>query len=279
MELGPVSGAARPEQHRFPCPTCGADLRYAPDLDRLKCAHCGYEEAVPEQRGADPGTRSARDRAARAAGRRRPRRSGSRNARAAARRSSSTPTCTPRSARSAPRRSSPTPACSGRSSRRRSCRSCSREEQARAAMNRWLGRLWFAPSDLKAYARAERAMQGIYAPYWTYDAETRSTYTGQRGTVYYVSRPVSVVVNGRRQTAMQQVAQVRWQPAQGRVARDFDDVLVLGVDGACRSASPTRWRPGICRRSAPTSRGSLRASAPRATRFRSRRPTARRRRS
>ena len=33
-------------------------------------------------------------------------------------------------------------------------------------------------------------MQGIYVPYWTYDAETRTDYTGQRGTVYYETRPV-----------------------------------------------------------------------------------------
>ena len=39
---------------------------------------------------------------------------------------------------------------------------------------------------------------------------------------------MTVVVNGRRQTAMQQVARIRWTPARGRVARDFDDVLVLG---------------------------------------------------
>jgi hypothetical protein len=70
-------------------------------------------------------------------------------------------------------------------------------------------------------------MQGIYVPYWTYDAETRTEYTGQRGTVYHESQPVQMVVNGRRQTVMQQVARVRWSPARGRVARDFDDVLVL----------------------------------------------------
>ncbi len=102
------------------------------------------------------------------------------------------------------------------------------EDQARAAMNGWLGRLWFAPSDLRQYARAGRAMQGIYVPYWTYDAETRTEYSGQRGTVYYETRPVTVVVNGQRQTAMQQVARIRWSPARGRVARNFDDVLVLG---------------------------------------------------
>ena len=80
----------------------------------------------------------------------------------------------------------------------------------------------------RQYARAGRAMQGIYVPYWTYDAETRTEYAGQRGTVYYETRPVTVVVNGRRQTTMQQVARIRWQPVRGRVARDFDDVLVLG---------------------------------------------------
>ena len=96
-------------------------------------------------------------------------------------------------------------------------------------MNRWLGRLWFAPSDLKKYARAERAMQGIYVPYWTYDAETRSRYTGQRGTVYYESRPVTVIVNGRRQTA--DAAGRPRALAARRAARwraRFDDVLVLG---------------------------------------------------
>ena len=66
-------------------------------------------------------------------------------------------------------------------------------------------------------------------PYWTYDAETRSRYAGQRGTVYYETQRVHVVINGRRQTQLQQVARVRWQPARGQVARDFDDILVLGA--------------------------------------------------
>ena len=102
------------------------------------------------------------------------------------------------------------------------------EEAARAEMRKWLGRLWFAPSDLRDYAKAHRRMDGIYVPYWTYDAETRTEYSGQRGTVYYESRLVPVTVNGRRQMVTQQVARVRWTPARGRVARAFDDVLVLG---------------------------------------------------
>ena len=96
-------------------------------------------------------------------------------------------------------------------------------------MNRWLG---------PALVRAERPHGSTPAPSGRCRGSTsptgpttprRSTdYAGQRGTVYYETRPVTVVVNGRRQTTMQQVARIRWQPARGRVARDFDDVLVLG---------------------------------------------------
>ena len=97
------------------------------------------------------------------------------------------------------------------------------ESAARAAMNDWLGRLWFAPNGLQEYARKGRRMQGIYVPYWTYDADTESRYTGERGTVYYENR--TVMQDGKRVT--RQVARVRWRAASGRVARFFDDVLVL----------------------------------------------------
>ncbi len=90
-------------------------------------------------------------------------------------------------------------------------------------MSDWLGRLWFAPNGLKQYARKGRKMDGIYVPYWTYDADTRSQYSGERGTVYYETR--RVVRDGKAVNV--QVARVRWRPKRGRVARAFDDVLVL----------------------------------------------------
>jgi hypothetical protein len=97
------------------------------------------------------------------------------------------------------------------------------EIQARGAMTDWLGSLWFAPGGLQDYARKGRSMQGIYVPYWTFDADTRSAYTGERGTVYYETR--TVMRDGKRETV--QVAKVRWNRARGKVARFFDDVLVL----------------------------------------------------
>ncbi|MFQ5623319.1 MAG: primosomal protein N' (replication factor Y) - superfamily II helicase [Paracoccaceae bacterium] len=114
------------------------------------------------------------------------------------------------------------------------------EREARKAMTDWLGRLWFAPGALQEYARAGRAMQGIYVPYWTFDADTRTAYTGQRGTVYHESHPVTVTVNGKSRTQMRRVAKVRWRAVNGRVARFFDDVLVL----ASRSL-PKRYTDGL----------------------------------
>jgi hypothetical protein len=97
------------------------------------------------------------------------------------------------------------------------------EPAARAAMTEWLGALWFAPNGLTNYARRGRRMQGIYVPYWTFDAQTRTDYTGERGTVWYETR--TVYRDGKPQTV--QVPRVRWTPVRGRVARFFDDVLVL----------------------------------------------------
>lgn len=101
------------------------------------------------------------------------------------------------------------------------------EDEARAALSRWLGRLWFAPNGVKEYARKGRKMQGIYTPFWTYDADTRSHYSGARGDYYYETKTVRVMVDGRHETRQQRVRKIRWTRVSGRVSRHFDDVVVL----------------------------------------------------
>ncbi|MGL6209532.1 MAG: primosomal protein N' (replication factor Y) - superfamily II helicase, partial [Paracoccaceae bacterium] len=103
------------------------------------------------------------------------------------------------------------------------------EKQARDQLTKWLGRLWFAPNKLLEYTRKGRAMTGIYVPYWTFDAATRSRYRGQRGEHYYETRTVTVNVNGKSERRQEQVQKTRWYPATGTVARDFDDVVVIAA--------------------------------------------------
>jgi DNA-directed RNA polymerase subunit RPC12/RpoP len=211
---------ASTSEHRFPCQQCGSDLRYEPGTDQLSCDHCGsvwpIEGASVWQEGAireldfrraiegglsdlemseiqtiscencgahvefEPGTHAAE-----------------------------CPFCA-------------TPIVTGTGAERqikpRGLLPFELDERAaRKQMNDWLGGLWFAPNGLQAYARKGRRLQGIYVPFWTYDADTKSHYTGQRGTVYYVKR------------GDKRVAKVRWRGVSGRVARFFDDVLVLAT--------------------------------------------------
>jgi len=99
-------------------------------------------------------------------------------------------------------------------------------KQAKQAYVVWMNKLWFAPSELKKYAREEASLNGVYIPYWTYDSDTVTAYEGQRGDVYYVTQMVTEVVNGRRVRRQRQVPKIRWTRVSGRTSRHFDDVLV-----------------------------------------------------
>lgn len=109
------------------------------------------------------------------------------------------------------------------------------EAAARAALEKWFKGLWFAPNGLAQYARRGRRMAGVYSPFWTFDAETRTRYDGARGDYYYETVWVTRQVNGRSQQVAEQRRHVRWTPVSGRVARSFDDVLVLASTALPRS--------------------------------------------
>ncbi len=91
----------------------------------------------------------------------------------------------------------------------------------------WLKKLWFAPGKLKKFARTD-GLNGIYSPYWTYDARTTTKYTGQRGEHYWETQTYTTTENGKTVTKTRQVRRTRWYPASGVVRNSFDDILVLG---------------------------------------------------
>lgn len=219
------------DEFRWPCAQCGADLRYTPGATSLTCGHCGHVQAIPEV-PAETRTRAlgeidlarglADDLAPEAMSDLRTTPCPSCGALvefAGATHATQCPFCA-------------TPVVIGTGSMRQLKPQALipfalTEDQARAAMVKWLGRLWFAPNSLVEYARKGRAMTGLYTPYWTFDAATRSRYAGERGTYYYETRTVTVNVNGRMERRQEQVRRTRWQAVSGWVARRFDDVLVL----------------------------------------------------
>ncbi|QYX56296.1 TFIIB-type zinc finger domain-containing protein [Roseovarius sp. SCSIO 43702] len=221
----PTTGhSPKPVAHRFPCDNCGADFRFDPEADRLVCDHCGNTGEIETPTP----TRAIRELDFRAA----------LEEQLPAQEIEETrvlkcPNCGAEVEFDADTHASECPFCATpvvtdtgtyRHIKPRGLLPFALDERAaRKAMTDWLGRLWFAPSGLKDYARKGRPMQGIYVPYWTFDADTKSDYAGERGTVYYETR--TVTRNGKRQRV--KVAKVRWRGVSGRVARFFDDVLVL----------------------------------------------------
>jgi predicted RNA-binding Zn-ribbon protein involved in translation (DUF1610 family) len=225
---GPPSGG----EHRWPCDSCGSDLRFAPGQSSLVCPHCGHVQTIPE---ADDGDR--------------------RTALAELDLRDALRDALPERVMEEVRTTS-CPSCGAMvefdgTTFSKECQFCASpvvvdagshrhikpqalvpfvltEAEARGRMVAWLGSLWFAPNKVVEYARKGRKLDGMYVPFWTFDAATRSRYRGQRGIYYYESQTVTVNVNGRSERREQRVRKTRWQPVSGQVARNFDDVLVLG---------------------------------------------------
>ena len=216
----------------YPCDACGAQLRFAPGQTTLRCDHCGHVQSIPEAAApARAGALTEHDL--------REGLSGDLPGPAMeATHASRCPNCGALVEMQGATRATQCPFCatplvlgadaSGSQIRPQALVPFALDEAtARKAMTDWLGSLWFAPNGLQDYARKGRAMDGIYTPYWTFDAATRSRYTGARGTWYYETRTVMVNVNGRAEPRQEQVRRTQWTPVAGRVARGFDDVLVL----------------------------------------------------
>lgn len=106
-------------------------------------------------------------------------------------------------------------------------------DRAAALFDRWLGKLWFRPSDMRRLARLGQ-VRGIYLPCYTFDAQADSSWTAMAGYHYYETQTYTAQENGRTVTRTRQVQKTRWVPASGHHSGFYDDVLV----GAGRGLEP-----------------------------------------
>ena len=226
----PPPSAAPQQGQRYPCKGCGADMVWDPKVSMLQCPYCGYQEMV-EGSGAQVEERSFDAFLEAGAG---------------------------RMAKMTPQALEVT--CSGCGSIVNfeppdvagECPFCGAkivaqphaadplvapegvlpfkipQKDATEAIRKWLGTRWFAPNALKRQAQ-QGAINGVYLPFWTYDADTRSRYSGQRGEYYYVTENYTTTENGKTVQRSRQVRKTRWYSASGHVSRAFDDVLVAGT--------------------------------------------------
>lgn len=237
-----------PIEHRYPCDNCGAALEFAPGQDALLCPYCGHVQKILPDAGtkASPAPPSGGaiqwDAGHKAPGLEeiplaRGLRLDDSSDLVEMVRTLSCPNCGAKIEQSSGSHASTCPFCATPVVTDTGATRLIKpqavlpfvltEAQARAALEDWLRGLWFAPNGLVRYARRGRRMQGVYSPFWTFDADTHTNYHGQRGDYYYETVYVTQVVDGRPRQVAQQVRRTRWTPRSGQVARSFDDVLVL----------------------------------------------------
>jgi ribosomal protein S27E len=104
------------------------------------------------------------------------------------------------------------------------------KEQAGERFSKWLKGKLFAPRKAKRSASPE-AFQGVYLPYWTYDAQTTSNFTGRAG---YDRKEKDRDGNTRTVTD--------WRHVSGVYQEFFDDITVMASkrqkDSGVRACEP-----------------------------------------
>ncbi len=92
-------------------------------------------------------------------------------------------------------------------------------QDAAVMFSKWVKSRWFAPNDFKKSYQAGN-LEGVYMPFWTFDAHADARYYGEGGTDTTVTDK-----DGKSRT------ETHWTKVSGRITTSFDDVLVCAATG------------------------------------------------
>jgi ribosomal protein S27E len=219
----------QPSLNHFPCPGCGAKMEFSPKLGQLQCLYCGREEAIPERE--EQVEERPYEESLQAALQTKTSRLSNTALEVAC------PSCRARMVFEPPDTAGQCPFCGTSIVTQPQTTDpvftpeailpfSIPQKQAQGYIQKWLGNRWFAPNALKKLAQ-QAGIQGVYLPFWTYDADTVTDYTGQRGEHYYTTETYTTTnSDGEQETRTREVQHTRWYGASGRVGQFFDDVLI-----------------------------------------------------
>ena len=226
-EVEDESSSAASADVGFQCDNCGAEMRWDPDADALRCAFCEHTVEVPRAEGTIlERPLSEAGSAARGLGlERRVVRCDTCGATVSLDLSETADICVfcgspsvldQEANRNAIRPESVIPLDVGRGF-------------VEVAFGKWIRGLWFRPNALKQLKRFEAV--GVYAPFWTFDCRVHSEWSADAGYYYYVTRTYWTTVNGKRVMRTRRVRKVRWVPKWGKRDDVYDDVLISASVG------------------------------------------------
>ena len=106
--------------------------------------------------------------------------------------------------------------------------------QAQEKWRAWIRGLWLAPTALKKFAQGDGGIKGVYVPYWTFDSQTYTLYSGQRGDDHTESYQAT---NNKGERVTETRTRTEWSGVSGNVSFFHDDVLVAGSHSFAASAN------------------------------------------
>ena len=204
------------------CPACGGVMDFSPLTGGLKCPYCEYEQEIPAAALADTGAPAAAEEQDFASAEE----TGNCNW-GVEKKSVICKSCGAESVYDVLQVASECPYCGSNQVMDAACKKtlapggvCIFKIDARRAganFKSWLNGKWFCPGEAKKKAKPD-AFHGVYLPYWTFDADAVSQYSGEYGR--YKTRKVK----DRTERYME------WLPTSG-VHREFiNDELISGID-------------------------------------------------
>lgn len=215
----------RGAKKEFPCETCGAKLTFSIGAQKLKCDHCGAEKELTFAEGARVDERDLMSALNKQGGQR----TGAAGAHFAGTHEVSCSACGASVAFSGSLTSSACSYCGAPIQRDKAhelthrlpvdgvCPFAVEKGVADDKLKGWVRSRWFAPNEFTRRG-VQGKFDGVYMPFFTFDAMTFTRYRGQRGDTYWET--VGSGQNKRR------VAKIRWSPASGSFQRFFDDVCI-----------------------------------------------------
>lgn len=88
------------------------------------------------------------------------------------------------------------------------------DQKASELFRTWIRKKWFCPKLAKESAKAKH-FKGVYLPYWTFDANTSSTYQGEFGRD-----------SSHKEKDGREIVETTWYPVRGDYQANFDDELI-----------------------------------------------------
>lgn len=94
---------------------------------------------------------------------------------------------------------------------------------------KWINTRGMAPSKLKK-GLLRPSFSAFYIPFYTFDADTKTFYTANRGDYYYVTR----TYHSGKSTRVVTERRIRWTPTSGNIDKHFNDVLISGTNNSLK---------------------------------------------